>query len=243
MRAFLTIALLAVAATFTLRAADDSPFKSSKEKASYALGANIGKQLKQNGAEIDVEVYVKGLKEAMGGGKVLLTDEQVRETLMTFQKDLRDKTLDKNKKEGETFLVENRKKEGVVTTPSGLQYQVITKGTGKLPTSNDTVVCHYRGTLINGEEFDSSYKRSEPSSFPVTQVIKGWTEALLMMPPGSKWKLFIPADLAYGERGRPSIPPNSALLFDIELISIKDKEAAEAADPKDPKAPKALKVK
>ena len=138
MRAFLTIALLAVAATFTLRAADDSPFKSSKEKASYALGANIGKQLKQNGAEIDVEVYVKGLKEAMGGGKVLLTDEQVRETLMTFQKDLRDKTLDKNKKEGETFLVENRKKEGVVTTPSGLQYQVITKGTGKLPTSNDT---------------------------------------------------------------------------------------------------------
>jgi FKBP-type peptidyl-prolyl cis-trans isomerase len=188
----------------TLFAAEDSPFKTSMDKASYALGANIGKQLKQNNAEVNVDIYMNGLKDGMTGGKVLLTDEQIRETLMTFQTELRSKTLEKNKKDGENFLAANKKKEGVITTPSGLQYQVMTKGTGKIPGSNDTVSCHYRGTLISGE------------------VIKGWTEALLMMPVGSKWKLFIPSDLAYGERGRPSIPPNSALLFDIELIAIKD---------------------
>lgn len=229
------IALLAFAGAWFASAAEDSPFKSSKEKASYALGANIGKQLRQNGAEIDTEVYMKALKEAMNGGTVLLTDEQIRETLTSFQAELRTKVLDKNKKEGESFLAENKKKEGIVATPSGLQYQVVTKGTGKMPSSNDTVVCHYRGTLVGGDEFDSSYKRSEPSSFPVTGVIKGWTEALLMMPVGSKWKLFIPSDLAYGERGRPGIPPNSALLFDIELISIKDASAAPTATPGVPK--------
>jgi len=215
----------------TLFAAEDSPFKSSMDKASYALGANIGKQLKQNNAEVNVDVYINGLKDGMSGGKVLLTDEQIRETLMTFQTELRGKTLEKNKKEGESFLAANKKKEGIVTTPSGLQYQVMTKGTGKIPGSNDTVSCHYRGTLISGEEFDSSYKRSEPQSFPVTGVIKGWTEALLMMPVGSKWKLFIPSELAYGERGRPSIPPNSALLFDIELLAIKDPSEAAATPP------------
>lgn len=222
------IALLGVCATFSLQAAEESPFKSMKEKASYALGMNIGKQLRQNSAEIDPEIYMKALKDAMSGGKLEMTDEQVRETLMAFQKEMQSKTLDKNKKEGEAFLAENKKKEGVVTTASGLQYKIETKGTGKIPGSNDTVVCHYRGTLITGDEFDSSYKRSEPSSFGVTGVIKGWTEALLMMPVGSKWKLSIPSDMAYGERGRPGIPPNSTLLFDIELVSIKDPAAAPA---------------
>lgn len=221
-------ALLGLSIALSLRAADESPFKSTKEKASYALGMNIGKQLRQNGAEIDTEVYMKALKEAMSGGKLLMTDEQVRETLMAFQTELRTKTLDKNKKDGEAFLAENKKKEGVVTTASGLQYKIETKGTGKVPKTNDTVVCHYRGTLADGTEFDSSYKRSEPSSFGVTGVIKGWTEALLMMPVGSKWKLVIPSDLAYGERGRPGIPPNSTLQFDIELISIKDPSEAAA---------------
>ena len=220
------IALLGLSAALTLPAAEELPFKTTKEKASYALGLNIGKQLRQNNAEIDPEIYMKALKDAMSGGKLLMSDEQVRETLMAFQRELQTKTQEKNRKDGEVFLAENKKKPGVVTTASGLQYKIETKGTGKTPTSNDTVVCHYRGTLINGEEFDSSYKRNEPQSFPVTGVIKGWTEALLMMPVGSKWKLAIPPEIAYGERGRPGIPPNSTLLFDIELISIKDPSQA-----------------
>jgi len=220
------IALLGLSAALALPAADELPFKTTKEKASYALGMNIGKQLRQNNAEIDTEIYMKALKDAMSGGKLLMSDEQVRETLMAFQRELQTRTQEKNRKDGEAFLADNKKKPGVVTTASGLQYKIETKGTGKIPTSNDTVVCHYRGTLINGEEFDSSYKRNEPQSFPVTGVIRGWTEALLMMPVGSKWKLAIPADIAYGERGRPGIPPNSTLLFDIELISIKDPSQA-----------------
>jgi FKBP-type peptidyl-prolyl cis-trans isomerase len=230
-------ALFGLSLALTLPAAEETPFKSTKEKASYALGMNIGKGLRQNGAEIDLEIYMKALKDALSGGKLLMTDEQVRETLMVFQTELRTKTLDKNKKDGEAFLAENKKKDGIVTTASGLQYKIETKGTGKTPTSNDTVVCHYRGTLVDGTEFDSSYKRSEPTSFGVTGVIKGWTEALLMMPVGSKWKLFIPSDIAYGERGRPGIPPNSTLQFDIELISIKDPAEAAAAKPTPAPAP------
>lgn len=232
--------LLGFGAAMTLSAAEESPFKSTKEKASYALGMNIGKQLRQNNAEIDTDVYMKALKEALGGGKLLLTDEQVRETLTAWQTELRTKSQEKNKKDGEDFLAANKKKEGVVTTASGLQYKIETKGTGKLPTTNDTVSCHYRGTLINGDEFDSSYKRGEPSSFPVTGVIKGWTEALLMMPVGSKWKLVIPADIAYGERGRPGIPPNATLLFDIELVSIKDPAEAGAVSKPVQLQPKAV---
>lgn len=239
MKAVLII-LLGFGAAMTLSAAEESPFKSTKEKASYALGMNIGKQLRQNNAEIDTDVYMKALKEALGGGKLLLTDEQVRETLTTWQTELRTKSQEKNKKDGEDFLAANKKKEGVVTTASGLQYKIETKGTGKLPTTNDTVSCHYRGTLINGDEFDSSYKRGEPSSFPVTGVIKGWTEALLMMPVGSKWKLFIPPDIAYGERGRPGIPPNATLLFDIELVSIKDPTEAGAVSKPVQLQPKAV---
>jgi len=229
----LLIALLTLGGAWNLPAAEDSPFKSLKEKASYALGADLGKKLKQNGAEIDTDVYMKALKEAMSGAKPLMTDEQMAETMRAFSADLKTRLLDKNKKEGESFLAENKKKEGVQTTASGLQYQIVTKGTGKLPTSNDTVVCHYRGTLISGEEFDSSYKKGEPIEFRATGVIRGWTEALLMMPVGSKWKLAIPSDLAYGERGQRGIPPNAALLFDIELVSIKDPSAvpAPAANP------------
>ena len=227
MKSVLT-ALLSVGVALSLSAAEESPFKSTKEKASYALGLNIGKQLKQNNADIDTDIYMKALKDALSGGKLLMTDEQIRETLTAFQADLRTRTLDKNKKDGEAFLAENKKKEGIMTTASGLQYKIETKGTGKIPTTNDTVVCHYRGTLIDGTEFDSSYKRSEPTSFPVTGVIKGWTEALLMMPVGSKWKLFIPSDLAYGERGNRGIAPNSTLQFDIELVSIKDPAEAGA---------------
>ena len=225
------ILLLASITTITASAADESPFKTMKEKASYALGMNMGKTLRQRNADIDPELYLKAMKEAMAGGKLLMTDEQVRETLTAYQGELQSRSLEKNKKEGATFLTENKTKPGVLTTASGLQYKIDTKGAGKTPTTNDSVVCHYRGTLINGDEFDSSYKRGEPATFPVTGVIKGWTEALQMMPIGSKWKLFIPAELAYGERGGARVPPNATLLFDIELVGIKDPSETRAASP------------
>jgi FKBP-type peptidyl-prolyl cis-trans isomerase len=218
---------LGLAMAISLFAADEDPFKSKKDKTSYMLGMNYGKQLKQNDIDVDFDQFLKGLKDA-GTGKTLLTEEQARAAYMEFTQELTAKRQEKqkaegekNKKAGETYLAENKKKEGVQTTASGLQYKIETKGTGKVPTSADTVVCHYRGTLIDGTEFDSSYKRGEPASFAVTGVIKGWTEALQMMPVGSKWKLTIPAELAYGERGRPNIPANSTLLFDIELVDIK----------------------
>jgi FKBP-type peptidyl-prolyl cis-trans isomerase FklB len=222
----LIVATLCAGVALNVCAADSGQFKDEKDKASYALGLNIGKQLKQNDAEIDVDVYLRGLKDGMAGKTNTMSDEEIRSTLMTWQQGMRTRSLDKKKKEGETFLAENKKKEGVMTTPSGLQYKILTRGTGPIPTTNDTAVCQYRGTLIDGTEFDSSYKRGEPASFPVTGVIKGWTEALLMMPKGSKWQLFIPSDLAYGDRGNPRIPGGSALLFDIELVDIKKPEAA-----------------
>jgi len=228
---FITAALSAGIA-LNLSAADPTPYTEAN-KASYALGLNIGKQLKQNDAEIDIDTYLRGLKDGMAG-KATMTDEDIRATLTAWQQGMRTKGLDKKKKEGEAFLAANKAKEGITTTPSGLQYKILTKGTGKLPTTNDTVGCHYRGTLLDGTEFDSSYKRGEPASFPVTGVIKGWTEALLMMPVGSKWQLFIPSDLAYGDRGNPRIPGGSMLQFDIELLEIKKPEApaAPAAAPK-----------
>ena len=219
------IALLSAGAALTLSAADESPLKTPRDKVSYSIGLNIGNSLKQYADEVDLDVLHKALKDVLGTNKLLVTEAEARETIMAFQTEFRTKQLDKNKKDGEKFLVDNKTKEGVKTLPSGLQYKIATKGEGKIPGSNDTVVAHYRGTLIDGTEFDSSYKRGEPTPFPVLGVIKGWTEALLQMPVGSKWQLFIPSDLAYGERGNRGIPPNSTLMFDIELISIQDPAA------------------
>ena len=211
----------------------ESPLKDEKDKISYGYGMEIGKNLKRQGIEINPDLLAQGLKATLNGDKTLLTDDEVRQTMMAFQQKMQSARAEKTKKEGEenktkgeAFLAENKKKEGVQTLPSGLQYKIITKGTGPIPKSDDTVKTHYRGTLIDGTEFDSSYKRGEPATFGVTQVIKGWTEALLMMPVGSKWQLFIPSDLAYGPGGRPGIPPNATLLFDIELIAIEPKAAA-----------------
>ncbi len=194
--------------------------KTTKDKASYALGINIGKSLKAQALDVDLTLLLKGLQDSMGG-EPLLADTECREVIMAYQKEARSASIDKNKKEGETFLAENKAKPGIVTLPSGLQYKVITAGTGEKPKPTDKVKTHYRGTLISGKEFDSSYKRGEPATFGVTQVIKGWTEALQLMPVGSKWQLYIPSELAYGERGAGAdIGPNSTLIFDIELISI-----------------------
>jgi FKBP-type peptidyl-prolyl cis-trans isomerase len=204
----------------------------TKQKASYAIGMNWGTGLHRQGIDVDSAALVQGMKDALAGGKTLLTEDEARAALMQLQKEMQEKQQAKatqegeaNKKEGDAFLAANKTKEGVVTLPSGLQYKILTPGTGPKPTASDSVVCNYKGTLINGTEFDSSYKRGEPATFPVTGVIKGWTEALQLMPVGSKWQLFIPPDLAYGPRGTPGGPigPNATLIFEVELVSIKDK--------------------
>ena len=212
-----------------------APLATRKEKFSYALGMDIGKQvggnLKKQSMEVDWNLVSQGLKDATSGGKTRLTEDEAKAVLNEVQNEVHKEQQEKaqkaaatNKTEGEAFLAANKAKEGVVTLPSGLQYKVLTAGTGPKPTAGDQVVCNYRGTLINGTEFDSSYKRGQPATFGVGQVIKGWTEALQLMPVGSKWQLFIPASFAYGERGAGAeIGPNATLIFEVELLSIKDK--------------------
>ena len=206
--------------------------KDQKDKISYALGMNLATQFKQDGIEIEPNAMAQALKDTLSGGKLLMTEDEARAVLTQWQTEMRAKqgekmkqASDANKKEGEAFLEANKAKEGVVTLASGLQYKIITAGTGPKPAASDTVVCNYRGTLINGTEFDSSYKRGEPTSFPVGGVIRGWTEALQLMPVGSKWQLFIPSALAYGERGAGNdIGPGATLIFEVELISIQGKQ-------------------
>jgi FKBP-type peptidyl-prolyl cis-trans isomerase len=207
--------------------------KTQKDKVSYAIGVNIGKSLHKDAVDVDPAIFIRGMKDALAGGKLLLTDEDMKGTLDILQAQLRKRqeeltqeAADANKKAGDAFLAENKAKPGVVALPSGLQYKVVTEGTGPKPAATDSVVCNYRGTLLNGTEFDSSYKRGQPATFPVNGVIKGWTEALQLMPVGSKWQLFVPPDLAYGSRGVGSdIGPEATLVFEVELISIQDKGA------------------
>jgi FKBP-type peptidyl-prolyl cis-trans isomerase len=205
--------------------------KTQKDKVSYAIGLNIGKSLRKDSVEVDPAIFARGVKDALTGAKALLTDDELKAVLTTLQGDLQkrqEETMRQageiNKKAGDAFLAENKAKPGVVTLPDGLQYKVLTEGTGPKPAATDSVVCNYRGTLIDGTEFDSSYKRGQPATFPVDHVIKGWTEAVQLMPVGSKWQLFVPAELAYGNRGAgPQIGPNSTLIFEVELLSIQDK--------------------
>ena len=173
-----------------------------------------------------MEALVKGLREALAGEQTLLSEKEVREVIQGYQIELRAKQEEKSKQEGAAFLLENGKKPGVTTLPSGLQYKVITAGTGPKPTANDSVKCHYRGTLINGKEFDSSYSRNQPAVFPVRGVIAGWTEALQLMPVGSKWQLVVPYELGYGAGGNRGIPPYSTLVFEVELLGIETPAAA-----------------
>jgi FKBP-type peptidyl-prolyl cis-trans isomerase len=209
--------------------APSSALKDQKDKLSYALGMNLGSHLRLDDIAVDPNLILQGLKDSIAGSKTLMTEEEAGSALKQLQTDLRAKQEAKmakdgesNKKEGEAFLAANKSKPGVVVLPSGLQYKILTTGTGAKPKASDTVVCNYRGTLISGKEFDSSYKRGEPATFPVSGVIKGWTEALQLMPVGSKWQLFIPSDLAYGAQGPNSdIGPNATLIFEVELISIK----------------------
>jgi FKBP-type peptidyl-prolyl cis-trans isomerase len=217
-------------APVTTRSTTALALKTQKDKASYALGMKIGSDLRKQGvnASVDPAVAARGFKDALAGTKSQLTDDEVRAALTQLQSQVREKQMAKAHEEGgaahkagEEFLAANKDKEGVVTLPSGLQYKILTAGSGPKPTASDTVSCNYKGTLLNGKEFDSSYKRGHPETFPVGGVIKGWTEALLLMPVGSKWQLFIPADLAYGDRGAGGdIGPGETLIFEVELLSI-----------------------
>ncbi len=183
-------------------------------------GKRLGESLRKQSVPFDPAILARGMKDGLMGGKTLLTDQEAQASMEEVRSDLVKKQQAEGKKEGDDFLAANKGKEGVVTLPSGLQYKILTAGTGPKPTASDTVACNYRGTRIDGTEFDSSYKRGQPTKFPVNGVIKGWTEALQLMPVGSKWQLFIPSDLAYGERGNQGIPPNSTLIFEVELVSI-----------------------
>jgi FKBP-type peptidyl-prolyl cis-trans isomerase FklB len=227
----------------TLQSQSASPFKTDNEKASYALGLNIGSNLKRQSVDVDPAILAEGLKDGLTGAKPLLTEDEAKAALTQLQTEVRAKQEaarkavgDANMKAGTEFLASNKTKEGVVALPSGLQYKILAQGNGPKPTASDTVVCNYRGTLIDGTEFDSSYKRGQPATFPVGRVIKGWTEALQLMPVGSKWQLFIPPDLAYGANGAGSvIGPNATLIFEVELMSIKP--AATPPAPGTPAAP------
>ena len=202
--------------------------KDRKDKESYSLGYQFGQYLESQGVDIDLEVYAAGIKDALAGKESLMSKEEIRATIKDLQqrvkaagqKELQEKAA-KNLEEGKKFLEENQKKEGIKALPSGLQYKILAEGSGKTPQATDTVTVNYKGTLIDGTEFDSSYKRGKPATFKVNGVIRGWTQALQMMKEGSKWHLFISPDLGYGKRGAGlNIPPNSTLLFEIELISV-----------------------
>ncbi|MGD8854412.1 MAG: FKBP-type peptidyl-prolyl cis-trans isomerase [Gammaproteobacteria bacterium] len=217
------MALLAGLAT----AGEKVELKSENDKLNYSVGYQLGGDFRRQDVEINPEIVVRGMQDAIAGEKPLMTPKEMRSTLAGLSQrvaaDKRDRhkqVAEQNLANGQAFLAENADKEGVKTTASGLQYKVIEAGSGESPKASDSVTVHYRGTLIDGTEFDSSYSRNKPATFRVDRVIPGWTEALKMMKPGAKWQLFIPPGLAYGERGPGPIPPNSTLIFDVELISV-----------------------
>lgn len=233
------VTLLTVAVSTLARAEDAKPFKDEKDKISYAIGLDSGKRMRQSDIQVDFDLYLRGLKDGTSGGPPLLSDEELRETftklrqeIMNRQHEKQRELGEKNRKEGDAFLAENKTKSGIVTLPSGLQYTILSDGDGPSPKPEDTVTVNYRGTLMDGTEFDRSAE-GQPASFAANGVIRGWTEALTRMKVGSKWKLFIPADLAYGLMGRPpKIGPNAVLLFDVELVSFKaPAPAAASANP------------
>src|SRR3984893_2029676 len=211
--------------------------KDTKDKVSYSIGLNIGFNFKKQNLPLNTDALLAGVKDALSDKKPLLSENEVRETMTAWSKEVADKQKaagEKNAAEGEKFLAENKKKDGVKTTATGLQYKVVKEGSGPQAATTDTVTVHYRGTLIDGTEFDSSYKRGEPATFPVQGVIKGWTEALQLMKKGSKYQLFIPSNLAYGERAMPpDIAANSRLIFEVELMDMNPPGAAASPSPKE----------
>ncbi len=226
-------AVMGLAMSTTMAATTAPALNSDIDKLSYSIGTDLGKNFKRQGIEINPAAMTQGLQDGMAGGKLMLTEQQMKDVLDKFQKDLMAKRTaefnakaEENKGKGETFLNENKAKTGVVTLPSGLQYKIIKTGTGAKPAKEDTVTVEYTGRLINGEVFDSTEKSGKPATFKLSQVIPGWTEALQLMPAGSTWEVYVPANLAYGSRsvGGP-IGPNETLIFNIHLISVKKSES------------------
>ena len=226
---YLMVTVLILTLFFKIGSATESPkIVDEKDRVNYSLGYQIGGDLKREGVELQSELIVKGIQDAISGTNPLITPQEMRTVLVNLKKRIEKAGREKlskdrirNLAEGEAFLSENAKKEGIHVLPSGLQYRVVREGSGASPNAADTVTVNYRGTHIDGTEFDSSFKRNKPASFQVDRVIRGWTEALELMKEGAKWELFIPAKLAYGERGAGTgIPPNSALIFEVELISV-----------------------
>ncbi len=215
-----------------VKVAPETKLDTPKSRISYTIGVNIGQDFNTQKMDIDTDVMLMGLKDSLTGKELRLTDEEMGSEIQAFQEKMQAKMVAemeaaaaKNQADGEAFLAENAKKEGVVVTESGLQYKVLEPGEGDSPAAADVATVHYRGTLIDGAQFDSSYDRGQPATFPVGGVIAGWTEALQMMKPGAKWQLVIPASLAYGERGAgQDIGPNATLIFDVELISVEKGE-------------------
>jgi FKBP-type peptidyl-prolyl cis-trans isomerase FklB len=229
--------LMGMALLAGIAAAQDAPeLKSQKAKQSYAIGVNFGQGLKQQSIELDIATFSRGLMDTLAGGEKLLKDEEIRAAIAALQAELKNKQaaartakLENTKKEEAEFLAANKEKEGIVTLKSGLQYKILKAGDGKKPAESDTVVCNYRGTFADGKEFASTYQSNQPITFPIQKVIRGWKEALPLMPTGSKWQLFVPSSLAYGERGSgKNIGPNATLIYEIELLSIKDTAGTQA---------------
>jgi FKBP-type peptidyl-prolyl cis-trans isomerase FklB len=228
-RARAVVTAMVVLAAGVVCGADGQTLRTEKEKTSYAVGVQMGMDMKRYRMDLDPDVVAKGFRDAYTGGKLLLNDREMAQALADTGKQIAARSADvmreeaeKNRQEGEAFLARNKTREGVYTLPDGLQYRVIKAGTGPTPRPTDTVVVNYRGTFIDGTEFDSSYRRGQPLVFPVNRVIRGWTEALQLMKAGSKWQLFIPPQLAYGPQGAPpAIGPNETLIFEMELLSIR----------------------
>jgi len=230
----LTTVLLAVFLMVSpVFAEEDSVLKTENDKISYTIGVDIGNKLKRQPLELNPDFIARGVKDSLTDGKLLMTEQEINDSMSALRKELAEKQMAlvketgmKNKIEGEAFLAENMKKEGVVTTPSGLQYKVIKEGAGKTPILTDTVTVHYLGVLVDDTEFDSSYRRGQPATFRVDGVISGWTEALQLMKEGAKWQLYIPSNLAYGERSvGDKIGPETTLIFEVELVSVNEAAA------------------
>lgn len=218
---FVTIVMLTGIPALVV-AADSADLKTDPEKNGYSVGYDVGRSIKRQIMGVDTDSVARGLKDGVNGAAPVLPDAEMQQRFAAVRQESAQKILEKNKQDGEAYLAKNKGAKGVKTTASGLQYKVITAGKGKQPTADDTVTVNYRGTLIDGTEFDSSYKRNQPATFPVKGVIPGWTEALQLMKEGSKWMLVIPSSLAYAERGAGNmIGPNSTLVFEVELLSIK----------------------
>jgi len=220
-----TILALSIISSLAFSANAQIKLKSTLDSISYSIGVNIARSLQQQSLDsIDPYIMVKGINDVFGSRLLDIDEAKGGALIQKYMQETRSKKLNKNKVISENFLNENKKRKGVITTASGLQYEIITKGTGVLPKSTDKVTVHYTGTLIDGRKFDSSVDRGQPATFPVTGVIKGWVEALQIMPVGSKWKLFIPSELAYGQNPQPGgiIEPNMALIFEVELLKIEN---------------------